>query len=152
MKLSLIALALTPALIIAAPSLAQDQDLGDQLPEGQDVETVEEDGGLEVTVSYEGRLDDLGIAIPAFATDRDAPTPANASGTEALGVELARVITSNLRNNGLFKPTGPDSLPRPSFANITAPTWNTWRVRGAEMLVHGYVRARSDNRPNRPTI
>ncbi len=73
-------------------------------------------------------------------------TPANAGGTEALGVELARVITNNLRNNGLFKPTGPDSLPRPAFANITSPTWNTWRVRGAEMLVHGYVRARSDNR------
>ena len=142
MRFALVAIAMT----MAAPSLAQNQDLGEAMPEGQDVETVEEDGGLEVTVSYEGRLDDLGIAIPSFATDRNVPTPANANGTEALGLELARVITSDLRNNGLFKPTGPDSLPRPSFANITAPVYSTWNARGADMLVQGYVRARSDDR------
>ena len=142
MRFALVAIALT----MAAPVVAQNQDLGEALPEGQDVETLEEEGGLEVTVSYEGRLDDLGIAIPSFATDRNVPTAANANGTEALGMELARVITSDLRNNGLFKPTGPDSLPRPSFANITAPVFATWNSRGADMLVHGYVRARSDNR------
>ncbi|MGE5952481.1 MAG: Tol-Pal system protein TolB, partial [Qipengyuania vulgaris] len=142
MRFALVAIAMT----MAAPAVAQNQDLGEALPEGQEVETVEEDGGLEVSVSYEGRLDDLGIAIPSFATDRNAPTPANANGTEALGLELARVITSDLRNNGLFKPTGPDSLPRPSFANITAPVYSTWNARGADMLVQGYVRARSDDR------
>ena len=142
MRFALVAIVMT----MAAPAVAQNQDLGEALPEGQEVETVEEDGGLEVSVSYEGRLDDLGIAIPSFATDRNAPTPANANGTEALGLELARVITSDLRNNGLFKPTGPDSLPRPSFANITAPVYSTWNARGADMLVQGYVRARSDDR------
>ena len=130
----------------ASPLAAQNQDLGEPMAEGQDVETIEEEQGLTGSVSFEGNLDDLGIAIPAFATDRDVATPANASGTEALGVELARVITNNLRNNGLFKPTGPDSLPRPNFDNITSPVWSTWQVRGAEMLVQGYVRARSDNR------
>ena len=130
----------------ASPLAAQNQDLGEPIGEGQEVETIEEEEGLTGSVSFEGNLDDLGIAIPAFATDRNAPTPANANGTEALGLELARVITSDLRNNGLFKPTGPDSLPKPSFANITAPVWSTWGVRGAEMLVHGYVRARSDDR------
>ena len=130
----------------ASPLAAQNQDLGEPLPEGQEVETIEEDQGLTGSVSFEGNLDDLGIAIPAFATDRNASTPANANGTEALGVELARVITADLRNNGLFKPTGPDSLPKPSFDNITSPVWSNWGVRGAEMLVHGYVRARSDDR------
>ena len=130
----------------ASPLMAQNQDLGQPVPEGQDVETIEEEGGLTGSVSFEGNLDDLGIAIPAFATDRNTPTPANASGTAALGVELARVITADLKNNGLFKPTGPDALPKPSFANITAPEWSTWSNRGAEMLVQGYVRARSDNR------
>ena len=130
----------------ASPLAAQNQDLGAPIGEGQEVETIEEEEGLTGSVSFEGNLDDLGIAIPAFATDRNAPTPANANGTEALGLELARVITSDLRNNGLFKPTGPDSLPKPSFANITSPVWSTWGVRGAEMLVHGYVRARSDDR------
>lgn len=136
------------ALSFAAPAQAQDQneDLGAQLPEGGEVETVEEGEGLTGSVSFEGNLDDLGIAIPSFATDRNVPTPANSSGTAALGTELARIITSNLRNNGLFKPTGPDALPRPDFGEITAPSWATWSNRGAEMLVHGYVRPRGDGR------
>ncbi|MBX7501646.1 Tol-Pal system beta propeller repeat protein TolB [Qipengyuania sp. YG27] len=133
-------------LALAAPLSAQNQDLGQPIPEGGEVETIEEDGGLEVTVSFEGNLDDLGIAIPGFATDRDVATPANSSGTAALGKELARVITSDLRNNGLFKPTGPDALPQPGFAEITAPSWSTWSNRGAEMLVHGYVRGRADSK------
>jgi len=133
-------------LLVAAPLAAQNQDLGQPIPEGGAVETIDEDAGLEVTVSFEGNLDDLGIAIPGFATDRDVATPANSSGTAALGKELARVITSDLRNNGLFKPTGPDALPQPSFAEITAPNWSTWSNRGAEMLVHGYVRGRADSK------
>ena len=136
----------TTLALIASPLAAQNQDLGEPMAEGQEVETIEEEEGLSGSVSFEGNLDDLGIAIPAFATDRNVATPANASGTEALGLEMARVITANLRNNGLFKPAGPDSLPRPDFANITSPVWGTWSVRGAEMLVHGYVRARSDDR------
>ncbi len=134
------------ALVLSAPLAAQNQDLGQPVAEGGEVETVDEGEGLNVNVSYEGRLDDLGIAIPAFAADRNVPTPANANGTGALGRELARVITSDLRNNGLFKPTGPDSLPSPSYPEITAPNWSTWSNRGAEMLVQGYVRARADNK------
>ncbi len=132
--------------LFAAPAWAQDQDLGQPVPEGGEVVTVEEAQGLTGSVSFEGNLDDLGIAIPGFATDANVPTPANASGTAALGKELARVITADLRNNGLFKPTGPDALPQPAFAEITAPAYATWSNRGAEMLVHGYVRGRSDGR------
>ena len=93
--------------------------LGLVTPLGGDVETTEEDeGGLTGSVSYEGRLDDLGIAIPALATDADRPTPANASGTGALGRELGRIVFNNLKNNGLFKPAGPDSLPQPTFGQL----------------------------------
>lgn len=106
----------------------------------------EDEGGLSGTVTDESAWQDLGIAIPAFATNRDQPTPANSQGTSALGVELARVIFGDLRNNGLFRPVGPDSLPRPSYAQITAPAWPTWQGRAAEMLVHGYVRAGEDDR------
>ena len=49
-----------------------------------------------------------------------------------------------LRNNGLFRPVGPDALPRPDYAQITAPAWPTWAGRSAEMLVHGFVRANPD--------
>jgi TolB protein len=93
------------------------------------------------TVTDERPWQDLAIAIPAFATNSDQPTPANAQGTAALGVELGRVIYNDLANNGLFRPIGPDSLPRPSYQQITAPAWSTWSGRSVEMLVHGYVRA-----------
>jgi TolB protein len=121
------------------------QDLGQKPPETAPVETTEEEG-LSGSVSFEGNLEDLGIAIPTFATDRNAPTPANASGTGALGRELAEVVFNDLRNNGLFKPTGPGSLPVPTYPEITNPAWATWTSRGSEMLVKGYVRAGADGR------
>lgn len=134
-------------IFFAAPLAAQ--DLAGPVAEGGEVETLgeaQDDGGLTGSTTDESDWQDLGVAIPGFATDRDVATPANADGTAALGREVARVITANLRNNGLFKPVGPDSLPQPSFAQITAPNWGTWSGRGAEMLVHGYVRARTDGR------
>ena len=140
------------ALLIASPVLAQNEDLGTAPPVGGEVETVptpgdgDEDGGLSVNVSFEGSLDDLQLAIPAFAAERDVATAANAQGTAALGAELARVITADLQNNGLFAPTGPDALPKPNYPQITDPVWNMWRMRGAEMLVQGYVRPRADGK------
>ena len=98
-------------------------------------------GGIDVTVSDETPWQDLGIAIPTFPTDADVPTQASAGSTAALGKALAQVITADLKNNGLFKPTGPDSLPQPSFGQVVAPDFGVWSGRGAEMLVHGYVRA-----------
>jgi TolB protein len=100
--------------------------------------------GLTGSVSDETPWQDLGIAIPTFPTDRDVPTEASAGSTAALGRALAGVITADLRNNGLFKPTGPDSLPMPSFGQVMAPDFGVWSGRGAEMLVHGYVRGNPD--------
>ena len=138
------------AALVASPALAQNQDLGEPIGEGGEVEAIaiegDDDGPLRGTVTDESDWKDLGIAIPAFATDRNAQTPANASGTTALGLELARVITADLRNNGLFKPTGPDALPRPEFRQVASPAYASWTNRGAEMLVHGYVSARPDGR------
>ena len=111
--------------LVAAPLSAQNEDLGQPIQEGGEVETVmeAEDGeGLTFTITDETALEDLGIAIPGFATDADVATPANQNGTAALGKELARVITADLRNNGLFKPTGLDALLQPSFPRSTRPT------------------------------
>lgn len=138
------------ALLLASPSMAQQSDLNPASIGGPEVEQTaiegDDDGPLRGTVTDDSAWQDLGIAIPAFATDRNAPTPANASGTEALGIELGRVIFNDLRNNGLFRPVGPDALPKPSLAQISDPAWNTWRGRSAEMLVHGFVRANDDGR------
>ena len=139
-------LLLLGAALVALPATVDAQDLGAPPPATGAVETVEEEGGLTGTVSDESEWQDLGIAIPSFATDRDAPTAANSAGTAALGRALAGVVYDNLRNNGLFKPTGPDGLPRPAYGEITAPAWGIWGGRGAEMLVQGYVRAGADGR------
>src|SRR5215212_9952987 len=95
--------------------------------------------GLDVTVSDESEWQDLGIAIPGFATDRDVATAAGQTGP--LGRQLGEVITADLRNNGLFKPTGPGSLPGIAYTDVTSPQFGIWSGRGADMLVHGYVRA-----------
>ena len=145
MKLSPLIIVLS---FIAAPLAAQ--DLAAPEPEGGEVVVAEEigedDGGLTGDVQVEGQYEEARIAIPAFAADRDVPTAANSAGTAALGIELARVITADLQNNGLFRPTGPDSLPRPGYPEITDPSWGVWASRGAEMLVHGYVRAQNDGK------
>ena len=96
--------------------------------------------GIEVTVSDESDWQDLGIAIPTFATNADVPTATQAGSTAALGRSLAQIVTADLKNNGLFKPVGPDALPQPGFAQIQAPDFGIWSGRSAEMLVHGFVR------------
>jgi TolB protein len=127
-------------LCLALPAAAQDAPAAQ--PDAQ-APAVEEEG-LSGTVTDESAWQDLGIAIPAFATNANQATAANAQGTAALGVELGRVVFNDLRNNGLFRPVGPDALPRPSYEQITGPAWSTWQGRSAEMLVHGYVRANGD--------
>ncbi len=103
-----------------------------------------EEGGLQGSVSDESEWQDLGIAIPAFPTDADVATQTSAGSTAALGTALAQIITADLQNNGLFKPTGPAALPRPGMPQVTAPDFPVWSGKGAEMLVHGYVRAGGD--------
>ncbi|MDR2858177.1 MAG: Tol-Pal system beta propeller repeat protein TolB [Novosphingobium sp.] len=103
-----------------------------------------EDEGLTGTVSDEAAWQDLGIAITAFATDRDQPTQTNAGSTAALGRALSGVISADLRNNGLFKPSGPDGLPQPDYGQVQVPDYPAWSARSAEMLVQGYVRANPD--------
>jgi TolB protein len=102
------------------------------------------EGGLTGTVSDEATWQDLGIAITAFATDQDAPTQTNAGSTASLGRALSEVISADLRNNGLFKPSGPSGLPQPAYPQVQAPDYPVWTGRSAEMLVQGYVRANSD--------
>ena len=92
-----------------------------------------------------GTLDnDATIAIPAFATNAEAATQTSAGGTTALGFSLASVIYGDLKNNGLFKPSGPGSLPKPALAQVQSPDFPAWQSRGSDMLLQGYVRAEPD--------
>ena len=99
----------------------------------------------EVEETVVGSLDnDAKIAIPAFATNADVATQTSAGGTAALGSSLASVIYGDLKNNGLFQPTGPASLPRPALGQIQAPDYPGWQTRGTDRLLQGYVRAEAD--------
>lgn len=140
MTLRFSALLSVAALALAAPLAAQDAPVAPPVAGQQPAD----DGGLTGTVSDEAAWQDLGIAIATFATDQDVPTQTNAGSTAALGRSLAEVISANLRNNGLFKPSGPAGLPQPSYPQVQAPDYPTWAARSAEMLVQGYVRANPD--------
>jgi TolB protein len=124
------------ALVLSAPALGQQAAPPATPPT--------EEGGLSGSVSDENDWQDLGIAIPGFATNADVPTQTSAGSTAALGRSVAQIITADLKNNGLFKPVGPDALPQPGYGQIQAPDFATWKTRSAEMLVQGYVRAAGD--------
>ena len=69
-------------LTFAAPLAAQ--DLGTAPPPEEEVETLEDQGGLTGSVTDTSDWQDLGIAIAGFATERDTQTAANASGIAIL--------------------------------------------------------------------
>ena len=132
------ALGLLLSALLAAPALAQSAAPAAPAPAASD------GPGIDVTVSDDSDWQNLGIAIPAFATNADVATQTSAGSTAQLGFSLAQVITADLQNNGLFKPTGPASLPRPALGQIQAPDYGSWSARKADMLVQGYVRGEAN--------
>ncbi|MGI4733425.1 MAG: hypothetical protein ACRYFW_17030, partial [Janthinobacterium lividum] len=84
----------------------------------------------------------LPIAIPDMPTPAVQDTPAGA--TDALGRQLSRIITTDLKNSGLFTPLGPDRLRPVSFPEVTAPAFDAWGATGAQALVQGFIRANGD--------
>ncbi len=129
----------------ALPVMAQAQPAPAPAPAPAKPSPVD-DGGLTGSVTDESEWQDLGIAIPAFPTDTSVATPADGGNTEALGRNLARVVYNDLKNNGLFKPVGPDALPGIGYPQVTAPVYDIWRGRAAEMLVQGFVKAAPDGK------
>lgn len=93
---------------------------------------------LKVDVTDEASSD-MRVAIPPMPTQQSVETPAGS--TELLGQKIAEVIAADLRGSGLFAPMGPDGLPRPTMAEVTAPTFDRWSGMNAEALVQGFVRS-----------
>lgn len=114
MKQLLRALALALAALAATPAMAQ------------------------LSVDVTGEIDnDLKIAVPALPTTQSVATPAGA--TDELGRKIAEVIASDLRNSGLFAPTGPAGMRAVPMSEVTAPAFASWG--GFEALVQGFVRS-----------
>jgi TolB protein len=89
-----------------------------------------------------GQADPTRIAVPAMPTPASASTPAGETG--ALGRQVAEIVAGDLRNSGLFHPTGPAGLPPVTYPQVTAPNFGYWSGSGAEALVQGYVQANGD--------
>ncbi|WP_082463779.1 Tol-Pal system beta propeller repeat protein TolB [Sphingomonas sp. Leaf17] len=96
---------------------------------------------LEVSVTG-GVNEPMTIAIPAMPTSAVVQTPAGS--TDALGRQLADIVSNDLRNSGLFKPRTAAELRMPGFAEVTAPSYDYWGGTGAQALVQGFVRANGD--------
>ncbi len=96
---------------------------------------------LSVDVTDES-AQDLAIAVPAMPTPAVAQTAAGS--TDALGRQIAEVIAANLRNSGLFRPSGPSGIRAIGFDEVTAPQFEGWSAAGAAALVQGFVRANPD--------
>jgi len=139
-----LALALSASLL-AVPALAQGVPAPSPAQQPADTPVLDasaaDDGALTGTVTGESAWQDLGIAITSFATDADVPTQTNAGSTAALGRAISQVIAADLKDNGLFKPSGPAGLPQPLYAQVQSPDYPVWTSRSADMLVQGYVRA-----------
>ena len=82
------------------------------------------------------------IAIPVMPTPQVAQT--RAGSTDALGRQLAEVITNDLRNSGLFTPLSPGQLRPVAMPEVTQPAFDFWGSSGAQALVQGFVRANGD--------
>ena len=121
---------LSLALAFAAPAAAQEAPPADDGP-ALEVDIV---GGISAPMP---------IAVPVM------PTPAVVQvaewlTTEAMGRQVAEIVASDLRNSGLFTPTGPSGLPGVTFPQVTAPNFGLWN--NAQALVQGFVQAGGDGK------
>lgn len=97
---------------------------------------AQESGPLEVDV-VGGTNAPMAIAVPTLPS---------ASGDLAVGRQIAEVIATDLRSTGLFTPLGPNGIDGYSVAQVSNPTYATWRNAGASALVAGFVEPRGDGR------
>ncbi|MCA1198132.1 Tol-Pal system beta propeller repeat protein TolB [Sphingomonas sp. R647] len=129
-------LAASAALVLAAPAFAQEQPApSPAAPAGE----AQELPTIDVT---DESAQDLTIIIPPMPTQQVVSTPAGS--TDALGRQIAQVITDNLRNSGLFKPLGPTGVRAVPVSEVSAPDFGYWRGATAQALVQGFVRANGD--------
>lgn len=84
------------------------------------------------------------VAIPALATPNNVDTEAGKTGV--IGIQIAQLIASDLRQSGAAVPAGPENLRPYSPTEAGAPQYEKWADLNARALVTGYVQARDDGR------
>jgi len=129
------------ALILAAGASARQPPPPVQTPPVAADSAADQPGGLVVDVTG-GISAPMPIAIPAMPTVQAVQTPAGS--TDALGRQLAEIMSNDLRNSGLFNPLPPAQLRTVVFPEVTQPAFDYWGGTGAQALVQGFVRANGD--------
>jgi len=94
---------------------------------------------LRVDVT-EGHLDPLAIAVTDFVSGGDDPREMEN------GAEIARVVTNNLGNTGLFAPVDSDAFIEEITDIDLRPRFGDWRVIDASALLVGRVTIDADDR------
>jgi TolB protein len=84
------------------------------------------------------------IAIPVLSTSDNVETEAGT--TWALANQIADLISADLHSTTGFIVADVKKVRIPSFPEVTAPSYPTWRAAGAKLLLSGFVNARSDGR------
>jgi TolB protein len=127
----------TAALSLGTALPAQDQPPPQPAQPGPErSQPVEDQLVVDVTG---GRRAELPIAIPFMPTP--AATDTAAGNTQALGRQIAQIVSTDLSNSGLFTPIGPSGLPAVSFGQVQAPDFAAFSATGAQNLVQGFVQA-----------
>lgn len=132
----------TAAFLIGAAPAPQAQAPQIQPEASAPAAAAPQDGqGLVVDVTG-GVSAPMPIAIPVMPTVAVQQTAAGS--TDALGRQLAGIITNDLQNSGLFSPLSADRLRPVAYPEVTQPAYDYWGGTGAQALVQGYVRANGD--------
>ena len=94
---------------------------------------------IEVKITG-GNVESLPIAITDFVNEKGATTRVGI--LDELGVNIARVIASDLTRSGLFSPINKDSfISSPTSAEVR-PRFGDWRAIGSQALITGARGAR----------
>ncbi|MGZ3366834.1 MAG: Tol-Pal system beta propeller repeat protein TolB [Caulobacteraceae bacterium] len=81
-------------------------------------------------------LQPVPIAIPAL----------NAPSGNAVGADIARVVSGDLQRSGLFRPLDPNSFIERNLDVNVQPRFEDWKTIGAQVLINGQVTVDADGR------
>jgi TolB protein len=81
-------------------------------------------------------LQPVPVAIPAL----------NAPAGNAVGGDIARVVTGDLQRSGLFRPLDPNSFLERNLDVNVQPRFDDWKTIGAQALINGQVTVDADGR------
>ncbi len=84
------------------------------------------------------------IAVPPFAITKNVDT--DAGNTWSIANQIADLISADLNTTSSFIVANVKDIRIPSYPEVTAPSYPTWRAARVKLLLSGFVSARNDGR------